>query len=132
MTVCVDFEPVGRRGECPSGQSLLDCARRLGVDLVSLCGGAGSCGRCIVQILAGEVSEPVPSEGAYLSACWISAGGRGEAFPQSRTAERAALDAESLIALEGDARNASPLQALGAKSRIALWDHARNATPRQA
>jgi uncharacterized 2Fe-2S/4Fe-4S cluster protein (DUF4445 family) len=76
MTVCVDFEPVGRRGECPSGQSLLDCARRLGVDLVSLCGGAGSCGRCIVQILAGEVSEPVPSEGAYLSAQQLAEGYR--------------------------------------------------------
>jgi uncharacterized 2Fe-2S/4Fe-4S cluster protein (DUF4445 family) len=67
IVVYVDFEPVGRRGECTSGQSLLDCAHRLGVDLVSLCGGAGSCGRCIVQIVDGEVSEPTQSEGEYLS-----------------------------------------------------------------
>ena len=67
MTVSVDFEPVGRRGECPSGQSLLDCAHRLGVDLVSLCGGAGTCGRCVVQVVDGQVSEPTPDESEYLS-----------------------------------------------------------------
>jgi uncharacterized 2Fe-2S/4Fe-4S cluster protein (DUF4445 family) len=76
MAVYVDFEPVGRRGECPSGQSLLDCARQLGVDLVSLCGGAGSCGRCIVQVLAGEVSELVPGEADYLSAEQLAEGYR--------------------------------------------------------
>jgi uncharacterized 2Fe-2S/4Fe-4S cluster protein (DUF4445 family) len=61
-TVYIDFEPVGRRGECPRGQSLLDGARQLGVDLVNLCGGTGSCGRCVVQVLDGEVSEPKSSE----------------------------------------------------------------------
>jgi uncharacterized 2Fe-2S/4Fe-4S cluster protein (DUF4445 family) len=76
MTVQVDFEPVGRRGECPSGQSLLDCARRLGVDLVSLCGGSGNCGRCVVQILDGQVSEPTPGEGEYLSAEELATGYR--------------------------------------------------------
>ena len=57
MSVHIDFEPVGRRGQCPDGQSLLDCARQLGVDLVNLCGGMGSCGRCKVQIVAGRVGE---------------------------------------------------------------------------
>ncbi len=36
---------------------MLDCARQLGVDLVNLCGGVGSCGRCKVQVLEGSVSE---------------------------------------------------------------------------
>jgi len=62
MTLSLEFEPVGRRGECPAGGALLDGARQLGVDLVSLCRGAGSCGRCIVQIIAGNVSEPTPGE----------------------------------------------------------------------
>jgi uncharacterized 2Fe-2S/4Fe-4S cluster protein (DUF4445 family) len=62
MTIHVEFEPVGRRGNCPSGQSLLDCARQLGVDLVNLCGGAGNCGRCRVQILSGDVSDLMPKE----------------------------------------------------------------------
>ena len=30
----IDFEPIGRRGQCPADQSLLDCARELGVDIV--------------------------------------------------------------------------------------------------
>ncbi len=67
MTIHIDFEPIGRRGEFPSAQSLLDCARQLGVGLVSLCGGAGTCGRCIVQILHGDVTEPARAESQFLS-----------------------------------------------------------------
>ncbi|MFN2285962.1 MAG: ASKHA domain-containing protein [Anaerolineae bacterium] len=67
MTINVEFEPVGRRGECPDGHSLLDCARQLGVDLVSLCGGAGTCGRCKVQVLDGQVSDVTSREQASLT-----------------------------------------------------------------
>ncbi len=52
----IEFEPVGRRGNYPAGQSLLEIARQLGVDLVNICGGEGTCGRCKLQILNGEVS----------------------------------------------------------------------------
>jgi len=76
MTVYIDFEPVGRRGECPEGHSLLDCARQLGVDLVNLCGGAASCGRCVVQVLDGEVSEPAAGEGEFLSSQELAEGYR--------------------------------------------------------
>ncbi|MCB2179940.1 DUF4445 domain-containing protein [bacterium] len=57
MGYIVDFEPVGRRGEFTEDDTLLDCARQLSVDLVSICGGAGSCERCKVQVISGEVSE---------------------------------------------------------------------------
>ncbi len=57
MSFIVDFEPVGRRGEFSEDDTLLECARQLSVDLVSICGGAGSCERCKVQVIAGEVSE---------------------------------------------------------------------------
>lgn len=53
----IDFQPVGRRGLCSADQTLLDCARELNVDLVSICGGAGTCGHCRVQIISGDVSE---------------------------------------------------------------------------
>jgi uncharacterized 2Fe-2S/4Fe-4S cluster protein (DUF4445 family) len=76
MMVRVDFEPMGRRGECPDGGTLLDCARQLGVDLVNLCGGIGSCGRCVVQVVAGDVSEPVPDEGEFLSPEQLATGYR--------------------------------------------------------
>lgn len=65
--VMVDFEPIGRRGPCRPDQTLLECARELNVDLVSICGGVGSCGRCKVQVIAGEVSPHTPDEEAELS-----------------------------------------------------------------
>ena len=58
----IDFEPVGRRGECPADKCLLDCARQLGVGILSICGGHGACHSCKVQILSGTVSEPTPYE----------------------------------------------------------------------
>ena len=58
----IDFEPVGRRGECRDNESLLACARRLGVGIISLCGGKGTCHSCKVQILTGNVSQPTSNE----------------------------------------------------------------------
>jgi uncharacterized 2Fe-2S/4Fe-4S cluster protein (DUF4445 family) len=52
--VLVVFTPSGRRGRVPRGSSVLDAARRLGVDLDSVCGGRGICGRCQVTVAAGE------------------------------------------------------------------------------
>ncbi len=68
MTIHVDFEPVGRRGDCPEGQSLLECARQLGVDLVNFCGGAGNCGRCKIQVLEGQVSPLAEKEASFFTA----------------------------------------------------------------
>ena len=50
----VVFLPSGRRGHVPTGISVLDAARRLGVDLDSTCGGRGICGRCQVSVAEGE------------------------------------------------------------------------------
>ena len=58
----IDFEPVGRRGQCRSNESLLVCARQLGIGISSICGGQGTCHTCKVQILSGAVSEPTPNE----------------------------------------------------------------------
>lgn len=63
----IDFEPIGRRGPCPSDQSLLECARQLDVDLISICGGAGSCERCKVQIIQGSVSKLTLEEESALT-----------------------------------------------------------------
>jgi uncharacterized 2Fe-2S/4Fe-4S cluster protein (DUF4445 family) len=58
----IDFEPVGRRGKCQKNESLLACARRLGIGINSICGGKGTCHACKVQILRGTVSKRTPSE----------------------------------------------------------------------
>ena len=45
----VVFTPSGLETEVPTGTTVLDAARRLGVDLDSVCGGRGICGRCQVS-----------------------------------------------------------------------------------
>ena len=53
----VVFTPSGRRGRFPSGTPLLAAARRLGVDLDSVCGGRGICTRCQVRVSEGEFAK---------------------------------------------------------------------------
>jgi len=53
----VAFMPSGRRGRFPVGTPILDCARQLGVDIDSVCGGRGICGRCQVVVAEGEFSK---------------------------------------------------------------------------
>lgn len=48
------FTPSGKRGEFPVGTKVLDAARALGVDVDSVCGGRGLCGRCQVVPMVGE------------------------------------------------------------------------------
>jgi uncharacterized 2Fe-2S/4Fe-4S cluster protein (DUF4445 family) len=45
----VIFTPSGRRGRVAPGSTVLDAARALGVDIDSVCGGRGICGRCQVE-----------------------------------------------------------------------------------
>jgi len=51
------FTPSGRRGRVPAGTTLLDAARGLGVDIDSVCGGRGICGRCAVTPAFGEFAK---------------------------------------------------------------------------
>ena len=50
----VVFTPSGRRGRFPIGTPVLQAARSLGVDIDSVCGGRGICGRCQVLVSEGE------------------------------------------------------------------------------
>ncbi len=43
------FTPSGRRGRFPAGTTVLEAARALNVDIDSVCGGRGICGRCQVE-----------------------------------------------------------------------------------
>ncbi len=51
------FTPSGRRGEFEQGTTLLDAARSIGVDIDSVCGGRGLCGRCRVVCTEGEFAK---------------------------------------------------------------------------
>jgi len=52
--VKVVFMPSGRRGIFPKGTALLSAARSLGVDIDSVCGGRGLCGRCQISCMSGS------------------------------------------------------------------------------
>ncbi len=45
----VIFTPSGKRGRVPAGTTVLSAARKLGVDLDSVCGGRGICSKCQVS-----------------------------------------------------------------------------------
>jgi len=64
----VIFTPSGRRGRFEPGTTVLDAARALGVDLDSVCGGRGLCGRC--QVVPADGSFPkhgIDSSDGHLS-----------------------------------------------------------------
>ncbi|HEY6628075.1 MAG TPA: ASKHA domain-containing protein, partial [Acidimicrobiia bacterium] len=84
MTNQVIFTPSGRRGSFPDGTTVLEAARALGVDLDSVCGGRGLCGRC--QVVVGSrpgvearddrLSPPGPIEIDYQGKRPLAAGQR--------------------------------------------------------
>lgn len=81
----IDFEPLGRRGQCHAGNSILDCARQTGVGINSVCGGYGTCESCKVQVISGTVSEPTSIELGTFSKQELQDGWRlaCQTFPES-------------------------------------------------
>jgi uncharacterized 2Fe-2S/4Fe-4S cluster protein (DUF4445 family) len=62
------FTPSGRRGSFAPGTPVLDAARSLGVDVDSVCGGRGLCGRCQVTCAEGEFPKhAINSRAEHLS-----------------------------------------------------------------
>ncbi len=64
----VIFTPSGRRGRFPEGTTVLDAGRSLGVDIDSVCGGRGICGRCqVTQGIGTFPKHGITSEADHLS-----------------------------------------------------------------
>ncbi|MCS5605811.1 MAG: 2Fe-2S iron-sulfur cluster-binding protein, partial [Alphaproteobacteria bacterium] len=65
----VVFMPSGLRGHFSKGTTLLAAARSLGVDIDSVCGGRGICGRCQVTVAEGEFAKlGIQSRNEHLAA----------------------------------------------------------------
>lgn len=65
----VVFTPSGHRGDFSDGTTVLEAAQKLGVDLDSICGGRGLCGRCQVVCADGEFQKHgIKSSNEHLSA----------------------------------------------------------------
>jgi len=60
----VVFQPDGIRGRFHQETTVLRVARELGVDISAVCGGIGSCGKCIVKIVHGaeNLGDPTADE----------------------------------------------------------------------
>jgi uncharacterized 2Fe-2S/4Fe-4S cluster protein (DUF4445 family) len=72
----IDLQPLGRRIYTRKGANLYQAARDDGAGLASLCGGKGTCGKCRVRIVSGEVSPLDEREAKTLSAEEIGRGYR--------------------------------------------------------
>ena len=63
----VDLEPVGRRIDIPAGMTISQAAQAAGIEVVSICGGLGSCGTCRVRLISGSLSKLTPAEMVAMS-----------------------------------------------------------------
>ena len=94
----VTFSPSGKRGHFARGTNLLAAARELGVDLDSVCGARGICGRCRILVHEGDS----PGQGIRSSMENLSP----ISEPEQRYAERRSLENAERLAchtrIEGD------------------------------
>ena len=70
----VEFLPSGLSAEVPPGTELLEAIRQAGIELDASCGGQGTCGACLVRVVAGRVDASAsPPAGDfdpdYVQAC---------------------------------------------------------------
>ncbi|MGB3712889.1 MAG: ASKHA domain-containing protein [Candidatus Promineifilaceae bacterium] len=72
----VDIEPIGRRINVLSGMNLFEASREAGIELVSLCGGIGSCDSCRIQLISGKLTDPTIEEEAVFSSFDLEQGWR--------------------------------------------------------
>ncbi len=83
----VVFTPSGKRGHFAVGTPLLEAARSLGVDLDSVCGGQGLCGRCQITLSEGFFAKhAIESRAAHLSP--VDATEKGYAEKRGLAADR--------------------------------------------
>ena len=94
----VVFTPSGRRGRFPQGTPVLAAARSLGVDLDTVCGGRGICGRCQVQPARGRF----PKHGIHATAAGLGAWNRVEERYRSRRGLAADRRLGCQATLQGD------------------------------
>jgi len=66
-TFIVEFQPEGRRIQVEKGSTILDAARTGGIAIRSICGGVGTCGKCVVIVQEGRIGERSKSDRKFIS-----------------------------------------------------------------
>jgi len=51
-----------KKSKIKTGKTILDAAKELDIKIKDSCGGKGKCGKCIVKVTSGDVSEPTKNE----------------------------------------------------------------------
>lgn len=69
MGCMITVLPDNRRIEAQRGELLLDVLAHAGVYLPAACGGKGTCGKCRVKLISGDVSGTVSDAGGYVLSC---------------------------------------------------------------
>ncbi len=103
----IDFEPIGRRVSFSPGTTIFETSRDAGIELVSLCGGIGSCDSCRVKLVSGELSHPTIDEEALFSEDELKQGWRLACQSRPISSIKIAIPPESLstpqrLQLEGE------------------------------
>ena len=63
----IDFQPLGMRVQARQGESLLAVAQDAGIMLQAVCGGSGTCGRCRIQVVEGDIPPADLKDRDYFS-----------------------------------------------------------------
>jgi uncharacterized 2Fe-2S/4Fe-4S cluster protein (DUF4445 family) len=93
----VCFEPVSLKIECDDETLLSDATRETGVNLLSVCGNKGLCGRCRIKVIAGVFSPPTQVEKELLGTEEIANGYRLSCQTRIRGDVKVYLPSTSLI-----------------------------------
>jgi len=72
--VHLEFQPAGKRIEVEKGLTILEAAQLAGIKIRSVCGGAGSCGKCKVIVDEGNIFERSESYKKFLTQDEIARG----------------------------------------------------------
>ena len=109
----IELEPVGRRVEVDDGVTLLHAANSAGIEMASVCGGEGVCGKCRVRLMTGALSPITSYEREWLTEQELAAGYRLACQCHALTDAKLDIPPDSLTAhqrlqVEGAALDVKP------------------------
>ena len=77
MAFTIEFQPLGLRLRSENNLNALDAARQAGIDIMAVCGGEGTCGKCLIQILKSKSThKPTIADQKHISPDRLKAGFR--------------------------------------------------------
>jgi uncharacterized 2Fe-2S/4Fe-4S cluster protein (DUF4445 family) len=94
----VTYYPSGEQCVCEPDETLLDCARRMGIRIANACGGRGACKSCSVQFVNGYITDPTIQDQAFFSEIELANGWRRacQAVPQQNCCVEIPLRSQAL------------------------------------